>query len=171
MQNRTSRRTTLLYKSLALRHLSYCCLIWAINYPASLIRLVGPQKRAVGVIIELPLLRTNFIPLHSIWNTWPFFATWNACCCSIGLDMAIHRPVLEKKIIYWRRHNENLPFLRHHDPLAIKCTRTANRQHAFRIYATKLFNILNNLNQFDFNVPISQFKTAISRQLMLLHWN
>ena len=75
-----------------------------------------------------------------------------------------------KNLIDWRRPNEKFPFLRHHGPLAIKYTRTVYRQHTFRIYAPKLFNILNNLTHLDFNVPISQFKTAVSGQLMLLHW-
>ena len=35
-------------------HLSYCCFVWAINYPASLIRLVGLQKRAARVILGFP---------------------------------------------------------------------------------------------------------------------
>ena len=50
------KQLMLLNNSLASLHLSYCCLIWAINYPTSLISLVSLQKkkRACRAILALP---------------------------------------------------------------------------------------------------------------------
>jgi hypothetical protein len=44
------KTTLLLYNSLVLPHLNYCCLIWGINYQSQLSKIVTLQKRAVRLI-------------------------------------------------------------------------------------------------------------------------
>lgn len=43
----------LLYNSMILPHLNYCCLIWGVNYASQLQRLIILQKRAVRLIIQI----------------------------------------------------------------------------------------------------------------------
>ena len=166
-----TKHLILLYNSLALPHLSYCCLIWAINYPTSLGRLVGLQKRAARVILGLSYCEPVSHRFGEI-GVKPL-SVLRDLKCMLLLYKIKHRqaPTQVQNLIDWRGPNERLPSLRHRGPLAIKYTRTVYRQHTFRIYAPKLFNTLNNLTHLDFNIPISQFKTAVNGQLMLLHWS
>lgn len=51
-----SKSAYILYNTLVLPHLNYCCMIWGINYRSHLIKLITLQKRAVRLIdnIHLP---------------------------------------------------------------------------------------------------------------------
>ena len=61
------RTTHILYNSLMLPYLNYCCLIWRLNYTSQLANLLVLQKRAVRLI-------TNIYPPHS-WK--PIFRKYS----------------------------------------------------------------------------------------------
>ena len=59
--------TCLLYNSLILPYLNYCCLIWGVNYNSQLNRLTVLQKRAVR-LIEKVYAPTSSAPLFTKYN-------------------------------------------------------------------------------------------------------
>ena len=48
-----NKTTYLLYNSMILPYINYCCLIWGINYESQLQRLIILQKRAVRLIVKI----------------------------------------------------------------------------------------------------------------------
>ena len=57
------RTAHILYNSLILPYLNYCCLIWAINYNSQVEKLVVLQKRAVSLIeyVYPPTVRSQYL--------------------------------------------------------------------------------------------------------------
>ena len=160
-----------LYNTLVLPHLSYCNLIWAINFSTHINRLYLLQKRAARVILNLSYRdhvsnrfpEINIKPLTDIRDLKCLVLTYK-----IKHQIA---PISIKKLMEWKTPDITRPQLRNSGPIIVPFARTVYRQQTFRVYAAKLFNNLNALHPIDLNVSISTYKKTLKAQISFYQWN
>jgi len=152
-------------------HLSYCNLIWAINFSTHLNRLFLLQKRAARVILGLPYCHPVSHKFSELEMS-PVTDLRDLKCLLLVYKIKHHAaPISIKKLVDWKIINEVQHQLRHVNPIIIPFSKTVYRQHTFRVYAAKLFNNLNSLDEINLNVPISSYKKTLKALLASLHWN
>ena len=151
----------LLYNAIVLPHLTYCNLVWGINYRTNLNRLQLLQKRAARVILGLrysdPVTHRfkelDIIPIDQLIK--------KRCLMMIYKIKHSLAPEQMRHLLDWRG-DSNTPRVRFRGPLIVPFARTKYRQHTFKIFASKLLNSLSGSYEMNLNVSISAFKTRIA---------
>ena len=142
--------------------LTYCNLVWGINYQTHLKRLNILQKRAARVILGLSYCEHVTDKLRDI-NIWPIEQIIKKNCL-----MTIYKikhsltPLQMQNLLHWRQQNPIIPCVRQRGPLIVPFARTKYKQLTFKCFAPKLFNSLSVLYNIDLNVPISAFKAKVA---------
>ena len=162
-----STQLKLLYNTLLLPHLTYCNLVWGINFESYTQRILLLQKRAARVILGLGY---NESVLHKFSNIGltPFMDILNLKSMIMVYKVKNNiAPPQVHHLLCWREPNSNHRELRNNNLLEIPYSRTAYKQRTFRVYASKLCNKLNSFSVLKFDIPISAFKTQIKNLLRL----
>ena len=162
------KQLTLLHNTILLPHITYCNLIWGINYPTSINKLYILQKRAARVILGLryndPVSHRfdelGMVPVSQL--------TKRRCMMMIYKIKHSLAPIHMQEMLNWRPENSATPDVRYRGPLIVPYARTKYKQHTFRIFASKLLNSLSALCKVEFNVPISAYKTLIAKMTDIL---
>ena len=162
---------TALHNALFLPHLSYYNLIWAINFSSHINRLFLLQKRAARVILGLPYChpvshRLSELKISSIVDLRDL-----KCLLLIYKIKHNNAPNSVKKLIEWRTIKQRHHQLRNFNPVVVPFSKTVYRQQTFRVYAAKLFNNLNSLDEINLHVPISSYKKSLKELISSLHCN
>ena len=156
------KELTLLYNSILLPSLTYCNLIWGINYPTHLHRLNVLQKRAARVILGLGycdsvsnrLQSLNISPINQLVK--------KKCLMTIYKIKHSLAPLQMQHLLLWRSENQTIPCVRHRGPSIVPFARTKYKQHTFKFFAPKLLNSLSAVHNIDINIPISAFKAKVA---------
>ena len=157
---------TLLYNTILLPNLTYCNLIWGINFPSHLDRLKILQKRAARVILGIGysepvshrFQELGIIPITNLVK--------KRCLIMIYKMKHSLAPTQTQHLLEWKSTTSDTPNVRHSGPLIIPYARTKYRQDSFRIYAPKLFNKLSFSHNININVPISTYKSKVMEALI-----
>ena len=153
----------LIYNALVLPHLSYCSLIWGINYQSNLKRLLLLQKRIARHILglnyresvsyrlgELQMLNINSILKYKA----VIFAHKhlnNATPSSLKTLLEIRKPAVETRSTY----GFSVPF-----------TRLTYRKNTARFYIPTIWNELSQCCQLDQDLTISTVKKRTKNYLL-----
>ena len=156
------RELKLLYNTTILPHLSYCNLVWGINYPTNLLRLQLLQKKAARVILGLQynepvphrFQELDISPITQLIQKRCLMLTYK-----IRHSIA---PVQMQHLLDWRHDKKGMPCVRHRGPLMVPFARTKYQRHTFKYFAPKLLNSLVVTHDMNLDVPISTYKASIS---------
>ena len=163
-----TKQLKFIYNALVLPHLSYCSLVWGINYNSYTIRLLRLQKRAARLILGLGH-NESVLHLFSDIGITPFKDLLNIKCMVMIYKIKNNKvPFQMLHLINWRNHDIEHHGLQNNELLEIPFSRTAYKQRTFRIYASTLCNALSARNRLDFDVPISTFKNQV-KELLRFH--
>ena len=162
---------TLLYNAILLPNLTYCNLIWGINYPSHLDRLLLLQKKAARVILGIGyndpvshrFQELGIIPINKLVE--------KRCLIMIYKIKHSLAPPQTQLLLDWRQTASDTPNVRHRGPLIIPYARTRYRQDTFRVFAPKLLYKLSSSHNIDFSVPISTYKAKIEEAIIDFHYN
>ena len=157
------KQLTLLYNAILVPHITYCNLVWGINYPTYINKLYILQKRAARVILGLRyndpvshrLHELSMVPISQIIR--------RRCMIMIYKIKHSLAPRHMQNMLCWRPDDSATPCVRQRGPMIVPYARTKYKQHTFKIFAPKLLNSLSALCPVEFNVSISMFKTCIAK--------
>ena len=155
------RQLTLLYRAIIEPHITYCNLVWGINYPTHIDRLYILQKRAARVILGLRYNDPVTQRLKDLGITPVSVLVKRRCMMMIYKIKHSLTPLHMQSLLHWIPNNSEAPDVRHRGPLIIPFTKKKYKQHTFKIFAPKLLNSLNSY-KVDFNVSISRFKALVA---------
>lgn len=153
----------LLYNAILLPHLTYCNLVWGINYPTHLNRLHLLQKRAARVILGLGYIDSVKHRLQEVGIIAIDELIQKRCMLLVYKIKHSMAPSQMQHLLHWRLSNSNVPRVRNRGPMMVPFARTKYKQHTFKIFAPKLFNSLSEMHAIDLNVPISAYKTNVAK--------
>ena len=157
-----SKQLTLLYKAIIQPHLTYCNLIWGINYPTHIKKLHILQKRAARVILGLKYNDPVSHKLKDLGITPVSQLVKKQCMMMIYKIKHSLAPQNMQSLLQWKPDNLETICVRHRGPLTVPFARTKYKQHTFKIFAPKLLNSLSTSCMVDFNVSISMYKAFIA---------
>ena len=152
----------LLYNSVLLPHLTYCNLVWGINYPTNLNKLQQLQKRAARVILGLKYGDPVSHRLHELKMLSINQLVKKRCLMMIYKIKHSLVPLQMRYLLNWRMDNSALPCVRRRGLLIVPFAKTKYKHHTFKLYAPKLLNELSALNYIDLDVPISKYKVKVT---------
>ena len=152
----------LIYNALVLPHLSYCSLIWGINYQSNLKRLLLLQKRIARHILGLSYResvshRLGELQMLNIYSILKYKAIIfghrhlnNATPISLRTLLEVRKPEVETR----NRHGFSVPF-----------TRLTYRKNTARFYIPIIWNEFSQYCQLDQSLSISTVKKRTKNYL------
>ena len=157
------KQLKLLYNAIILPHLTYCNLVWGINYPTYLSRLQMLQKRAARVILGLGYSDPVSHRFPELGISTVTQLVKKRCMIMIYKIKHSLAPIQMQHLLEWRPEDTDMIRIRHRGPLIVPFARTKFRQHTFRIFAPKLLNSLSVTCNIGLNIPISAFKAKVAK--------
>ena len=154
---------TLLYNAILVPHITYCNLVWGINYPAYTNKLCILLKWAARIILGMRyndpishrLHELSMVPISQIIR--------RRCLIMIYKIKHSFLPMHMQNMLCWKINDSAIPCVRQRGPMILPYARTKYKQYTFKIFAPKLLNSLSVLYHVEFNVSISMFKTCIAK--------
>jgi len=159
------KQLKLLYNTIVLPHLSYSSLVWGINFPTHLKRLLLLQKRAARVILGLGYTESVLHRFPELGLN-PLCELTNLRCMIMiyKIKRGLAPPQLAH-LLEWRIVNPEEYAIRNRGPLMVPFAYTRARQNTFRVFGAKLFNRLSGVSELTIQTSISIFKKEVRRLL------